>query len=73
MKPRHYAGLLLIIAGLVIMVFGSVVFTMKTYAANLNSIELSDGDRQSVYRFLWTGFAAGVIGGVILLTGIKKK
>ena len=67
------AGVVLIVAGVLGLVYGSFSWTRETHEAKLGPIELSVKERQSVNVPIWAGVGAIVIGGVLLLLGNKKS
>jgi uncharacterized membrane protein YidH (DUF202 family) len=73
MRPMKIAGIVLIVAGALGLVYGSFSWTRETHEAKLGSIELSVKERQSVNIPVWDGVGAIVIGGVLLLLGNKKS
>ena len=73
MNPVKIAGVVLIVAGALGLVYGSFSWTKETHEAKLGPIELSVKERQSVNVPVWAGVGAIVIGGVLLLLGNKKS
>ena len=73
MNSVKIAAIVLIVAGVLGLVYGSFTFTKDTHDAKLGPIELSVKDRQTVNVPVWAGVGAIVIGGVLLLVGSKKS
>jgi uncharacterized membrane protein YidH (DUF202 family) len=73
MNSVKIAGVVLIVAGILGLVYGSFSWTKETHEAKLGPIELSVKERQSVNVPVWAGVGAIVIGGVLLLFGSKKS
>lgn len=73
MKPITALGLGLMVAGMLVMIYGGFSFTKKTHTAKLGSVQLSVNERQNVYIPLWIGITSLVVGGGILLSRSKKK
>jgi multidrug transporter EmrE-like cation transporter len=73
MNAFRMAGIVLIVAGVLGLVYGSFSYTRETHEAKLGPIELSVKERETVNVPVWAGVGAIVIGGVILLLGSKKS
>ena len=67
------AAIALILAGALGLAYGSFSYTKETQKAKLGPIELSVKEEKTVNIPVWAGVAAIVIGGVLLLSGSKKK
>ena len=72
MNALKIAAVLLIVAGVLGLVYGGFSYTRDTQTAKLGPIELSVTDRKTVNVPVWAGVGAIVIGGALLLVGIKK-
>ena len=73
MDTVKIAGVVLIVAGVLGLAYGSFSWTRETHEAKLGPIELSVKERQSINVPVWAGVGAIVIGGVLLLLGNKKS
>jgi multidrug transporter EmrE-like cation transporter len=73
MNAVKIAAIVLIVAGVLGLAYGSFSYTKETHEAELGPIELSVKERQTVNVPVWTGVGAIVIGGVILLFGSKRS
>ena len=73
MNAVRMAAIVLIVAGVLGLAYGSFSYTKETHEAKLGPIELSVKERQTVNVPVWTGVGAIVIGGVILLFGSKRS
>ena len=73
MNPVKIAGIVLIVAGILGLAYGSFSWTKETHQAKLGPIELSVKERESINVPVWAGVGAIVIGGVLLLLGNKKS
>jgi len=73
MNAVKIAAIVLIVAGVLGLVYGSFSYTKETHEATLGPIELSVKDKQTVNVPVWAGVGAIVIGGVLLLFGSKKS
>jgi hypothetical protein len=72
MNAVKMAAVVLIAAGVLGLVYGSFSYTRDTHEAKLGPIELSVKDKETVNIPVWAGVGAIVIGGALLLIGVKK-
>jgi TRAP-type C4-dicarboxylate transport system permease small subunit len=73
MNAVKIAAILLILAGVLGLVYGSFSYTKETHEAKLGPLELSVSDKQTVNVPVWAGVGAIVIGGALLLIGSKNR
>ncbi|MFM9888891.1 MAG: hypothetical protein ACKVQT_38195 [Burkholderiales bacterium] len=73
MNAVKLAGVVLIVAGVLGLVYGSFSYTKETHQAKLGPIELSVKQKETVNVPMWAGVGAIVIGGVLLFFGGKKR
>ena len=73
MNTVKIVAIVLIIAGLLGLVYGSFSYTRETQEAKLGPLELSVKDTQTVYVPVWAGVAAIIAGGGLLLLASKKS
>lgn len=73
MNAVKIAAIVLIVAGVLGLVYGSFSYTKETHEAKLGPIEMSVKEKQTVNVPVWAGVGAIVIGGVLLLLGSKKR
>jgi hypothetical protein len=73
MNAAKIAGIVLVVAGILGLVYGSFSYTRETHDAKLGPIELSVTERKTVNVPVWAGVGAIAIGGVILLVGGKTR
>ncbi len=73
MNAVKIAAIVLIVAGVLGLVYGSFSYTKETHDVKLGPIELSVKDKQTVNVPVWAGVGAIVIGGMLLLFGSKKS
>jgi multidrug transporter EmrE-like cation transporter len=71
MSTLKIAGIALIVAGVLGLVYGSFTFTKDTHDTKIGPLELSVKDKEKVNIPVWAGVAAVVAGGAMLLTPRK--
>ena len=72
MNAVKIAAIVLIVAGVLGLVYGSFSYTKETHQARLGPIQLSVKEEQTVNVPVWAGVGAIVIGGALLFFGSKK-
>lgn len=72
MNPTKIAGIILIVAGLLGLVYGGFSYTKDTTAVKLGPIELSVKEKETVNVPIWVGAGAIVVGALLLVLGGKK-
>jgi LPXTG-motif cell wall-anchored protein len=73
MSAVKIAAIVLIVAGILGLVYGSFSYTKDTHDVKLGPIELSVKDKQTVNVPVWAGVAGIVVGGALLLFSRKKN
>jgi hypothetical protein len=73
MNSIKIAAIVLIVAGILGLVYGSFSYTKETHEAKLGPIELSVKDKETVNVPVWAGVGAIVVGGALLLFAGKKS
>jgi len=73
MNAVKIVGVILIVAGVLGLVYGSFSYTKETNEATLGPIKLSVNEKQTVNVPVWAGVGAIAIGGLLLLFGSKKR
>jgi LPXTG-motif cell wall-anchored protein len=66
-------AIVLIVAGVLGLVYGSFSYTKTTHEAKLGPIELSLKDKQTVNVPVWAGVGGLAVGAVLLLFSRKKN
>ena len=73
MNSARIAAIVLIVAGVLGLVYGSFSYTKETHEAKLGPIEFSVQEKQRVNIPVWAGVGAIAIGGALLLLGSRKS
>jgi len=73
MNAVKITAIVLIVAGVLGLVYGSFSYTKETQEVKLGPIELSVKEKQTVNVPVWAGVGAIVVGGVLLLLAGKKS
>jgi multidrug transporter EmrE-like cation transporter len=72
MNAMKMAGIALIVAGILGLVYGGFTYTKETHDVKLGPIELTIKDKETVNIPLWAGIGAIVLGGFLLVSGGRK-
>jgi LPXTG-motif cell wall-anchored protein len=73
MNVVKIVAIVLIVAGILGLVYGSFSYTKETHNATVGPIKLSIKDKETVNVPVWAGVGAIVIGGALLLLKNKKS
>ena len=73
MNAIKMAGILLIVAGILGLGYGSFSYTSATHETKLGPLELSIKEKQSVNVPVWAGVGAIVAGSAVLIFASKKS
>jgi hypothetical protein len=73
MSTVKLVALVLIVAGVLGLVYGSFSYTKETQEVKLGPLELSMKEKQTVNIPVWAGVGAMVAGGALLLFASKKS
>lgn len=73
MNNLKIIAVILIIAGILGLVYGSFTYTKETHEAKLGPVEMSVKDRHTVNIPEWAGVGSIVAGAALLLFGGGKK
>jgi multidrug transporter EmrE-like cation transporter len=71
MSGARIAALVLIVAGILGLVYGSFTYTKESHNAKLGPFEFSIKDKETVNVPVWAGVGA-IVAGVVLLVARKK-
>ena len=72
MNTVKITALVLIVAGVLGLGYGSFSFTKETHDVNLGPIEMSVKEKETVNIPVWAGVGAIAIGAALLLLGGRK-
>ncbi|MDP1666247.1 MAG: hypothetical protein Q8L79_14135 [Methylobacter sp.] len=73
MSAVKIMAIVLIVAGLLGLVYGSFSYTKDTQQAKIGPLELSVKDTQTVYVPVWAGVGAIMAGGLLLALSGRKS
>jgi uncharacterized membrane protein YidH (DUF202 family) len=73
MNAVKIIGVVLIVAGVLGLAYGSFSFTKETHEAKIGPLELQVKDKETIKIPAWAGVGAVVIGAVLLLVPLKGK
>ncbi|HEY7943476.1 MAG: hypothetical protein ACHP7M_01645 [Burkholderiales bacterium] len=72
MGPAKIFAIILIVAGVLGLAYGTFTYTKETHTANVGPITLSVKDKETVNIPLWASVGAIVAGVVLLVVGRNK-
>ncbi|MEY2921006.1 MAG: hypothetical protein RL261_2311 [Pseudomonadota bacterium] len=72
MNAGKIAALVLIVAGVLGLAYGSFSYTKQTHDIKMGPIEMSVKEKQTVNVPVWAGIGAIAIGAALLLLGGRK-
>jgi drug/metabolite transporter (DMT)-like permease len=73
MNAGRIAGVVLIVAGVLGLVYHSFSYTKESHDAKVGPLELSVRNRETIDIPTWAGVAAVVAGAALLLVGNRKS
>jgi uncharacterized membrane protein len=72
MNAIKMIGVVLIVAGILGLAYGSFSFTKETHEAKIGPLQLQVKDKETVNIPAWAGVGAIVIGAILLLVPLKR-
>jgi TRAP-type C4-dicarboxylate transport system permease small subunit len=72
MNSLKMTAILLIVAGALALAYGGFTYTKDTHDADIGPIHMSVKDKERVNIPMWAGVGAVVLGGVLLVGGLKR-
>ena len=73
MNSMKFAAMLLIVAGVFGLVYGSFSYTKETHEMKMGPVELSVSEKQRVNVPVWAGVGAIAAGAALLLLGGRRR
>lgn len=73
MSGLKIGGILLIVAGIIGLAYGTFGHSRETHHASMGPMEVSVSEQRTVNVPVWAGVGAVVVGAVLLLAGKKSK
>ncbi|MGO8975156.1 MAG: hypothetical protein ACLQJ0_18665 [Steroidobacteraceae bacterium] len=71
MNSLKIAGLLLVAAGILGLIYGGFTYTKDTHEAKIGPFEMAVKEKETVNIPVWAGIGAIILGGVLLVGGRK--
>lgn len=72
MNAMRMAAIVLIVAGVLGLAYGSFSYTKETHETKIGPVEIAVKDTKTVTVPVWAGFGAIVIGGLLLTIRERK-
>jgi len=72
MDTIKIVALVLIVAGILGLVYGSFSYTKETHEAKIGPLQLSVKEKETINIPVWAGVGAIVVGAVLLLVPLKR-
>ena len=72
MNAMKLLGIVLLVGGILGLMYGGFTYTKETHEAKIGPIVLSVKDKETVNVPIWASVGALVIGGLLLVSGIKR-
>jgi TRAP-type C4-dicarboxylate transport system permease small subunit len=72
MDAIKIVAVVLIVAGILGLVYGSFSYTKETHEAKIGPLELSVKEKETINIPIWAGVGAIVIGGILLIVPLKR-
>jgi TRAP-type C4-dicarboxylate transport system permease small subunit len=72
MDAVKIVAMILIVAGILALAYGSFSYTKETHEAKIGPLELSVKEKETVNIPVWAGVGAIVVGGILLVVRVKR-
>lgn len=72
MNSLKMTAIILIVAGALALAYGGFTYTKDTHDVDVGPIHMSIEDKERVNIPMWAGVGAVVLGGVLLVVGMKR-
>lgn len=73
MNTIKMVAIVLIVAGIIGLAYGSITYTKSSHDAKIGPLELSVKDKETVNIPVWAGIGAIVVGGLLFVSGSRSK
>ncbi len=73
MNPLRIVAVLLIVAGIAGLIYGSFTYTKESHDAKVGPLEFSIKDKETVNVPTWAGVGAIAVGAALLIVRTKKR
>ena len=72
MDAIKIVAVVLIVAGILGLAYGSFSFTKETHEAKIGPLELSVKEKETINIPVWAGVGAIIVGGILLFVPLKR-
>ena len=72
MDAVKIVAMILIVAGILALAYGSFSYTKETHEAKIGPLELSVKEKETVNIPVWAGVGAIVVGGILFVVPVKR-
>ena len=72
MDAVKIVAMVLMVAGILALAYGSFSYTKETHEAKIGPLELSVKEKETVNIPVWAGVGAIVVGGILLVVRVKR-
>lgn len=73
MDGLRILAIVLIIAGVLALIFGGFTYTKDRSDAQIGPLEIAIEDKETVNIPVWAGVGAIIVGGLIMVSGARKR
>jgi len=73
MRTLRIVAIVLLVAGALGLIYGTIRYVSDTHTMQLGSLSLSVQDHKTVVIPVWVGVGALVAGGVMLVASLKRR
>ena len=73
MNSLKIAAIVLVVAGVLALAYGGFTYTKDTHEVKLGPLELSVEEKKTVNIPMWAGAGAILVGGFLLVGGMRQR
>ena len=73
MNGMKIAAIILVVAGVLALAYGGFTYTKDTHEVKFGPLELSVEEKKTVNIPMWAGAGAILVGGLLLVGGMRKR